>query len=283
MGRRHWKQKFDPAAKFIFLRRLKLGLDPKKPWVTIGDPVPTGDARLGKGRLKKWWEAEVIGLADWVDPDVKKREHRAKMAELEDETALAIASSREDALEALQALDAGAEAALLGYHEGVLYGALRGPNGLTLYAAPTAMPIPEGSVATWTDVPVEMVPKEVIDGFDAEVEAALAEGGEEPVEPEAEEPSITTDPLPGPHVEATPDGFDVSMPTGELAAVGTIEEAIAFVQTGEVPEPEPGVMVAETGGGWYSVTVPGEPEPRKVQGKEALDALLAELGVTIEE
>ena len=82
MGRiRHWKQRYDPDAKFVFLKRMRLGLDPKKPNVVPGDPVPSGDIRLGRGRLKRWWDAGIIGRADWVDPDDAKREKRSEQAE----------------------------------------------------------------------------------------------------------------------------------------------------------------------------------------------------------
>lgn len=62
---RSWKERWHPDAEFVFAKRLKMGLDPEKPWVLPGDPV---DKNLfGLSRLRRWWEARVIRLAK---PDV---------------------------------------------------------------------------------------------------------------------------------------------------------------------------------------------------------------------
>jgi len=57
---RNWKERWDPDAEYVFLKRLKLGLDPKNPWVLPGDPVPKDE--LGLRRLHRWWDAQIIGL-----------------------------------------------------------------------------------------------------------------------------------------------------------------------------------------------------------------------------
>lgn len=68
---RHWKQRFDPSADFVFTKRRHLGLDPENPWVNPGDPVPK--EQLGVHRLKTWWRARYIALADWVSPNERNR------------------------------------------------------------------------------------------------------------------------------------------------------------------------------------------------------------------
>ncbi len=272
MAVRHWKQRYDPDAKFVFLKRLKLGLNVKKPWVLPGDPVPTGDVRLGRGRLKRWWEAGIIGLADFVDPDVVKRDKR-----------------KQDAHEVREALAAAAK---------VLPGLLAQAEELK-----TAKEPEEAALAELERDLLSMralLERAKFLGVGVESEALAALAGVEIAEPVPLEPvtTETIEPKEGPTITVVEGGFEVSMPDGSLASVGTMEEAAHFVKTGELPEapespaegsegegdaegpPVDEVVVEETGGGWYTVTVPGEDEPRKVQGKEALDALLAELGAT---
>jgi len=67
---RHWKQRFDKDADFVFLRHLRTGLDPDNPFSNPGDPVPKDD-RIKGHRLKRWWEARIIGLANFVPPPSK--------------------------------------------------------------------------------------------------------------------------------------------------------------------------------------------------------------------
>ncbi len=61
---RHWKQRFDPGAQLIFRKRMKLGMCGVDV-VSFGDPV-TEDMKqqLGRHRLKMWWEAQMIQIAD---------------------------------------------------------------------------------------------------------------------------------------------------------------------------------------------------------------------------
>lgn len=268
MGRRHWKQKFDPDAKFIFLRRLKLGLDPKNPVVQPGDPVPTGDVRLGKHRLKKWWAAEIIGLADFKAPDELKRER------LEGERA-----------EVREALAAAA---------GVLPGLMERAEALKAETEPQEAELVE--IETDLASMKALLERAKLLGVGIEDEAlaellgveVAEEGSQEPQEPSEppkapqaqEETTESVVPREGATIEVTGEGFEVSMPDGSLASVETVEEVAHFVRTGELPEKPPvdEVVVSDKGGGWFDVSVPGEDEPRKVQGQAALDALLAELG-----
>lgn len=68
---RHWKQHWDPSATFVFTKRLRMGDDPKKPFVMPGDPVTNAHReKLGLVRLRRWWEAQVIQRSDF-DPTVR--------------------------------------------------------------------------------------------------------------------------------------------------------------------------------------------------------------------
>jgi len=58
---RHWREKFDPNADFIFRRRLKLGVEGMPEFVEPGDAVPRGTFHAG--RLAMWWRAGFIGIA----------------------------------------------------------------------------------------------------------------------------------------------------------------------------------------------------------------------------
>jgi len=63
---RHWKQHWDPTADFVFLKRLRMGDNPDNPFVLPGEPVTAEmRAKMGEARVKRWWEAQVIGRADW--------------------------------------------------------------------------------------------------------------------------------------------------------------------------------------------------------------------------
>lgn len=64
---RDWRQRFHPDADFVFAKRLKLGLDPDKLYVDVGDPVDK--TRITAHRLKMWWKVRVIMLAP--EPELK--------------------------------------------------------------------------------------------------------------------------------------------------------------------------------------------------------------------
>jgi len=64
MGQRHWQQVWDPNPPFVF--RQSLLIEGKR--VAFGDPVtPELRKSLGMNRLRRWWDAKVIEIADF-DP-----------------------------------------------------------------------------------------------------------------------------------------------------------------------------------------------------------------------
>lgn len=68
---RHWKQRWDPTAEFVFAKRLRMGGGSGGAFVVPGDPVtPEMRERMGVARLRRWWEAGVIQLAEF-DPTVR--------------------------------------------------------------------------------------------------------------------------------------------------------------------------------------------------------------------
>lgn len=58
---RSWKERWDPKAEFVFAKRLKLGLADQAV-VLPGDPVDKTQFSLQ--RLRRWWTAGAIRLAD---------------------------------------------------------------------------------------------------------------------------------------------------------------------------------------------------------------------------
>lgn len=56
---RHWKQQFDPNARFIFIRPMQL----EGRVAQAGEEVPEG--LLSPLKLKVWWRAHMIALRDW--------------------------------------------------------------------------------------------------------------------------------------------------------------------------------------------------------------------------
>lgn len=62
---RHWKQRFDKNAEFIFRRRLVWG---GKTYVP-GDPIPKALAQ-SPTKLRRFWESSTVELTLFEDPDV---------------------------------------------------------------------------------------------------------------------------------------------------------------------------------------------------------------------
>lgn len=62
---RHWKQRFDKNAEFIWRRPITW----QGKLVTAGDPIPK-DLQENKTKLRRFWEARVIELAQFEEPDV---------------------------------------------------------------------------------------------------------------------------------------------------------------------------------------------------------------------
>ena len=59
---RHWRQRFDPKATFVFRRRTKWSGE----WMEPGDPVPMDGLSVAK--LRSMWEAKRIELAEIEEP-----------------------------------------------------------------------------------------------------------------------------------------------------------------------------------------------------------------------
>jgi hypothetical protein len=63
---RHWKERYEPGAPLIFLKRLNLGVEGHET-VSPGDDVtPAIRKVLGEHRLKVWWNARVIGSKEYA-------------------------------------------------------------------------------------------------------------------------------------------------------------------------------------------------------------------------
>ncbi|UFK26765.1 hypothetical protein [Roseobacter phage RDJL6] len=62
---RHWKQRFNHNAKFIWRRPIIW----QGETVEVGTPIPE-DLVKGRAKLRRFWEAGVIELAEFEDPDV---------------------------------------------------------------------------------------------------------------------------------------------------------------------------------------------------------------------
>ena len=61
---RHWKQRWTPGAKLVFRRRMVLGccgVDVVEP----GDPVTDEMLTFFGHRMRRWWDAGHIELAEW--------------------------------------------------------------------------------------------------------------------------------------------------------------------------------------------------------------------------
>lgn len=74
MARHDWRQRWDPNAPLAFTRRVRVGVDPKKPFAFPGDKV-TKKLRqaVGLRTLRLWFETGVVQLADWVAPEPQRR------------------------------------------------------------------------------------------------------------------------------------------------------------------------------------------------------------------
>jgi len=78
---RHWKQRFQKDAEFIWRRPIT--------WqgkiVKAGDPIPK-DLQENKTKLRRFWEARVIELAQFEEPDVLTGQKPEPTPEPPDET-----------------------------------------------------------------------------------------------------------------------------------------------------------------------------------------------------
>lgn len=62
---RHWKQRFDENAKFVWRRSVTWGGEP----MVIGSKIPA-DLASNRAKLKRFWASQIIELAQFDEPDV---------------------------------------------------------------------------------------------------------------------------------------------------------------------------------------------------------------------
>ena len=62
---RHWKQRYDPNAAFVFRRRVVWNGATHEP----GDPIPE-ELAANRTKLRRFWESGWIELAEFEAPDV---------------------------------------------------------------------------------------------------------------------------------------------------------------------------------------------------------------------
>jgi hypothetical protein len=80
---RHWKQHWDADADYIFLRRLRMDGGSIPNFVLPGDPVTEEiKQKLGMARVRRWWDNETIGLANF-DPTQRSRRTALVMESVE--------------------------------------------------------------------------------------------------------------------------------------------------------------------------------------------------------
>lgn len=71
---RHWKQQFDPRAKFVWRKNLRFAGEQ----MVAGDIVP--DGLLKPTKLRRFWESGIIELAEFETPDVATGRPKAPVA-----------------------------------------------------------------------------------------------------------------------------------------------------------------------------------------------------------
>ena len=70
---RNWRQRWDPEAPLVFNKKLRMGNNPKKPFVMPGDKVTKKQReKMGLARLRMWFESGTLGLADWAAPSPQR-------------------------------------------------------------------------------------------------------------------------------------------------------------------------------------------------------------------
>lgn len=63
---RHWRQTFDPNAKFVVRRRMLF----RGKTLERGDELPSEG--MSPHTLRLWWKAFIIELADWQPPKAER-------------------------------------------------------------------------------------------------------------------------------------------------------------------------------------------------------------------
>lgn len=69
-ARRHYKQRWDPNAEFVWRRRCLLRSELEEPYTAPGDRVDKN--QLASGKLRMLWNAGYIELADWTPPEDRR-------------------------------------------------------------------------------------------------------------------------------------------------------------------------------------------------------------------
>jgi hypothetical protein len=70
---RHWRQRWDPKADLVFARRMRMGDNPKKPFVMPGEKVTKKmREKLGLHRIRIWFETGVLEIANFVAPEPQR-------------------------------------------------------------------------------------------------------------------------------------------------------------------------------------------------------------------
>lgn len=80
---RHWKQRFDKNAEFIWRRPVKW----QGELAAAGDPIPE-TLSDNKAKLRRFWEAKVIELAVFEEPDVVSGQKLEPTPELKNDETL---------------------------------------------------------------------------------------------------------------------------------------------------------------------------------------------------
>lgn len=91
---RHWKQRFDKNAKFVWRRSLKFGGE----YTKIGSQIPKS-LLIKPTKLRRFWEAGVIELRDFEAPKVSTGKVAAKNAKTTKAAKKAAAKEKAAALE----------------------------------------------------------------------------------------------------------------------------------------------------------------------------------------
>lgn len=70
---RHWKQHWDPSAQLVFARRMRLGDNPKKPFMLPGERLTKAQrAKLGENRVRRWFETGMLEIEGWKAPEPQR-------------------------------------------------------------------------------------------------------------------------------------------------------------------------------------------------------------------
>lgn len=73
----HWRARFDFDADFVLCRTMRLG-EGDDPFIRAGSDLPDEiKQRLGRNRMKMWFESGFVALKDWQDAEPMRHERLA--------------------------------------------------------------------------------------------------------------------------------------------------------------------------------------------------------------